>query len=69
MRVTRLRANATAVVDADAAVADEDATELLASAVSLLQEDFVRNDPRTAAALTLGWDELRDFVVRTDPDL
>jgi hypothetical protein len=69
LRITRLGADATTVVDPDSAQRDDDATELLASAVSLLQDDLARNDPRTAGQLANGWDRLRTFEVRIDPDL
>ena len=69
LRITPLFADATTVVDPDAAAHDADASELLASAVSLLQDDLARNDPRSAGALTVGWDRLREFEVRVNPDL
>ena len=53
----------------NAAVRDDDATELLSAAVSLLQDDLARNDARKAGALRIAWDELREFEVRVDPDL
>ena len=37
--------------------------------MSLLQDDLARNDPRTAGQLSIGWDQLRTFRVRIDPDL
>jgi hypothetical protein len=69
LRITPLAADAATLVSPDAASRDADATDLLESAVSLLQEDLARNDPRTAGVLTVGWDRLREFEVRTDPDL
>jgi hypothetical protein len=69
LRITRLGAEATTVVDSDAAVPDDDATELFVAAVSLLQDDLARNDPRTAGALSAVWDRLSDIEVRIDPDL
>ncbi|MGH9128835.1 MAG: sacsin N-terminal ATP-binding-like domain-containing protein [Acidimicrobiales bacterium] len=69
LKITRLGAEATTVIDPEAAVRDDDAGELFGAAVSLLQEDLVRNDPRTAGALALPWDRLRDFEVRVDDDL
>jgi len=69
LRITPLRVDATTVVDSGVAALDADASELLASAVSLLQDDLARNDPRAAAALTVGWDRLREFEVRVDRDL
>jgi len=61
--------DATTVLNPDGAIPDADASELLASAVALLQNDLARNEPRAAAALTVGWDRLREFQVRVDPDL
>lgn len=69
LRITPIAADATTVVDSDAAMPDADASELLASAVTLLQDDLARNDPRAAGALIVGWDRLREFEVRIDPDL
>ena len=69
MRITRLGTERTSVVAPESGVRDEDATELLSAAVSLLQDDLARNDAQTAGALKISWDELRDFEVRVDPDL
>ena len=69
LRITRLGAHATTVVEPESAERDDDATELLASAASLLQDDLVRNEPHMAEALSIGWDRLREFQVRIDPDL
>lgn len=69
LRITALPADAGTVVEPEAAIPDDDATELLGAAVSLLQEDLARNDPNTAEALAIGWDRLREFEVRIDPDL
>ena len=69
LKISRLGADVTTVIDPHAAVADDEARELFGAAVSLLQDDLVRNDPRTAGALTLPWDRLRDFEVRVDEDL
>jgi hypothetical protein len=69
LKIVRLGTDATSVVDPDAAFVDDDATELLAATVSLLQDDLVRNDPRSAGAVTLGWDRLRDVEVCIDADL
>lgn len=69
LRITRLGSDATTVVDPEAAVPDEDATEVFSAAVSLLQDDLARNEPAMARALTAGWDRLGDVEVRIDPDL
>lgn len=68
-RITLLGADATTVVAPHLAQRDADATELLTSAVSLLQDDLARNDPRTAGQLSISWDKLRAFEVRIDSDL
>jgi hypothetical protein len=57
------------VVQPEAATADEDSTELLGRAVSLLRQDLILNDPAAASALTISWDELQEFEVRVDPKL
>jgi hypothetical protein len=69
LKVSRLGADATTVIKPDAAVPDDDATELFAGAVRLLQDDLVRNDPRMVGALSIAWDRLRDFEVRVNNDL
>lgn len=69
LRITALPADASTVIDAEAAIPDGDATELLGAAVCLLQEDLARNDPLTAGALAIGWDRLQQFEARIDPDL
>ena len=69
LRITQIATDASTVVDPDAAIPDPDLTELLASAISLLQEDLARNDPTTAASLAVGWERLREFEVRIDSDL
>lgn len=69
LRVTRLTGDETTVIAPDAAGHDDDATELFAAAVSLLEDDLARNDPRALSSLTMSWDRLRDVVVRIDADL
>lgn len=69
LRITALPTDAGTVIDAAAATPESDATELFGTAVSLLHEDLARNDPATAGALAIGWDRLREFEVRIDPDL
>lgn len=69
LRITRLGADAATVIDPVSGQRDDDATELLSTAASLLHEDLARNEPRVAATLTVSWDLLRDFEVRIDPDL
>ena len=69
MHITRLATERTSMVAPESGVRDGDATELLSAAVSLLQDDLARNDARTAGALRIPWDELREFEVRIDPDL
>jgi hypothetical protein len=69
MRITRLATEKASMVAPECGVRDDDATELLSAAVSLLQDDLARNDARTAGALRIAWDELSEFEVRVDPDL
>lgn len=57
------------VLDAGAAVPDDEASELFARAIAHLHGDLSRNEPELAAALGIPWDELRAFEVRRDPDL
>lgn len=69
MRITRLATETTSVVGPESAIRDDEATDLLSAAVSLLHDDLARNDARTAGALRIAWDELGEFEVRVDPDL
>jgi hypothetical protein len=69
MRITRLGTERTSVVAPESDSRDDDATELLSRAVSLLHDDLARNDAPTAGALKISWDELREFEVRVDPYL
>ena len=69
MRITRLATEKTSVVAPEVAVRDDEATDVLSAAVSLLHDDLARNDARTAGALRIAWDELGEFEVRVDPDL
>ncbi|HEU5004303.1 MAG TPA: hypothetical protein VFW71_16195 [Actinomycetota bacterium] len=43
--------------------ADEDLTRLMRSAILLLHDDLVRNDPATASALRIPWSEFERFQV------
>jgi hypothetical protein len=69
LRLTELPTDSTTVVDAAAAVVDEEATALLQAAVPLLREDLARNDPATGAAAEVRWDRLRTFEVRVISNL
>jgi hypothetical protein len=69
LRITRLGTDVTTIVDPDAATPDDETSELWSAAVSQLQDDLVRNDPKISGTLILGWDRLRDFDVRIDIDL
>jgi hypothetical protein len=57
------------VIAPDVATTDEDSTDLLSRAVSLLREDLTLNDPQSANALAISWDEFQNFEVRVDPNL
>lgn len=57
------------VLDAEAAVPDDESSELFVRAIAHLHDDLSRNEPTLAAALVIPWDELRAFEVRCDPDL
>ncbi|GAA1570107.1 hypothetical protein GCM10009827_109930 [Dactylosporangium maewongense] len=69
LRISRLRTEATTVVDPARAVRDEATTALFAAAVARLQEDLARNDARTAGMLTVGWDLFGEIAVHVDPGL
>jgi hypothetical protein len=69
LRLTELPTDSTTVVDAAAAIVDEEATALLQAAVPLLREDLARNDPATGAAVEVGWDRLERFEVRVTHNL
>lgn len=69
LRLTKLSVESANVVHGATAVVDEAATDLLRAAVSLLREDFARNDPETGNSLRISWDQLSGFEVRVAPDL
>ena len=69
LRITHLGADAVTVLAPESARRDDDATELFAAALSLLQDDLARNDPTTAGALGLGWGQLRALAVHINPEL
>lgn len=64
LRLTKISAESTTVVGTDDAWRDEGATTVVRSAVQLLREDLVRNDPATASVLKIGWNRLSEFEVR-----
>lgn len=67
--IVPLDGTAAVVVNPDDAEFDGEITELFASAVTLMQDDLARNDPRTLRGLTIGWNRLRQFSVRLNPEL
>ncbi|QLA82508.1 hypothetical protein EXV95_18815 [Acidovorax sp. JMULE5] len=69
MGVHVVSSNDSEVVEAEAAVQDDEASELFSRAIAHLHDDLSRNEPKLAAALALPWDELRAFGVRCDSDL
>ena len=69
LRLTELSVEFANVVPGATAEVDEEATALLRAAVSLLREDFARNDPKTGDSLRISWDQLSGFEVRVAPDL
>jgi hypothetical protein len=69
LRLTLLPGSGFRVLNSDDAQVDPVATATFRAAARLLKEDLVRNDPQTERALTVGWDDLFDFVVRIDEDL
>jgi len=69
LRLKELSVESANVVHGATAAVDEEATDLLRAAVSLLREDFARNDPETGNSLRISWDQLSGFEVRVVPDL
>lgn len=69
LRITTIRAGAATVVAPEAAAPDNEQTTLLQAAVAHLQEDLARNLPSAIGALTIRWEDLRQFEVRIDPHL
>ncbi len=69
LRLTELSIESANVAHGTTVELDEEATDLLQAAVSLLREDFARNDPETGKLLRISWDQLSRFEVRVAPDL
>jgi hypothetical protein len=57
------------VVEPEDAETDDAMTGIFERAVSHLHEDLSRNDPQTAAALSIPWDSLKRFEVERHPGL
>ena len=68
LALTEVPASAGEIVDADAE-ANEDLTEILRSAIGLLHDDLVRNDPITASSLRIPWPEFGEFDVAVSQNL
>ena len=69
LRLTEISIESAKVVHGTTVEVDEEATNLLRDAVSLLRDDFARNDHETGKLLRIPWDELSRFEVRVAPDL
>jgi len=69
LRVTPLDWTAFDVVHPEAAVVDEEQTQIARLALAHLRADLERNAPAVAKALRIGWDELQQFVVKELPSL
>jgi hypothetical protein len=69
LRLTELSIESATVVHGATAAADEVATGHLRAAVSLLHEDFARNDPEAGNSLRISWDQFARFEVRIVRDL
>ncbi len=69
LRLTEISIESATVAPGTTVEVDEEATDLLRAAVSLLREDFARNDPDTAKLLRISWDQLSRFEVRVATDL
>jgi hypothetical protein len=63
LKVRSVPADAGTIVAADDSPADEVSTNLFASAIEFLGEDFARNDQTTYDALRISWSTLRTFEV------
>lgn len=69
LRLTEISFESANVAHRATTVVDGEATNLLRNAVSLLREDFARNDPETGNSLRISWDQFSEFEVRVIPDL
>jgi hypothetical protein len=69
LRVHRLSADDTTVVEPGMASIDEEATSVLRAAIPLLHEDLARNEPAAVGVLRVSWPHLQEFLVRIDSDL
>jgi hypothetical protein len=67
--VNLITASDSRVVQPEHAETDDAATAIFVRAVSHLHEDLSRNDPQTAASLSIQWDSLKRFEVKWHPAL
>jgi hypothetical protein len=58
LKVTEVPASAGVIIVTKDAEMDEEATSLFAESVAFLHEDLARNDPKSEAALRVGWSRL-----------
>jgi hypothetical protein len=61
LQIDELDVSSAITVEVQDAEQDEEATSLVQAAVALLREDLLRNDPATAAALRIEWDDFAEF--------
>jgi hypothetical protein len=69
LHLTEVVGASASVVDADRAEAHVEATATLRSAVALLKEDLIRNEPAAAGKMRTEWDRLAQLEVRISPTL
>ena len=69
LRVEKIPATSTRVVEPDQAAEQEDLSEIFQLSVHHLQEDLARNDPLLAKSIGVPWHLLRDFKVHVHPSL
>ena len=69
LRVRRIDAASSEVIDPELAEEDQGSTEFFRAAIEQLHEDLARNEPDLAHGLTVPWERLGEFSVRLHPML
>lgn len=69
LKLTELSVESANVAPGTTAEIDEEKSNLLRDAISLLREDFARDDPESVKSLRISWEQLSEFDVRIAPDL
>ena len=69
LRIKEVRTADAEVIEPENSQEDYRATELFRSALSLLEEDLARNDPKLAGSIEVPWERLGTFGVGIHPSL